>query len=394
MGGATRCRKLTLALGVALAAAAGAACDKSIFDEEPTVPPPPPPAGHPAGADSAGGPYGALPNLDGGAFVEGIDPPARAGDLKSDVDAFTSLDACVAQHASLDPVVGDAIQSIGYDTLLRDACRVLQSIKQKDATLCAAITATGLQHHCEAMVAMATQEADKCPWTADSDKRSGRDATCLAVATHDPRICAADLAEHQPTCEALTTGDATRCLHSLEGDRRACERDLARDRSLLVERERQAHDATKPRAHFEVVGSSDASRSEVDLSSLVAGGAVVASLPAGGIGVDLARDVESVLGLPSRTERAHFALSFALDEAGARVTKLEVNAAKVPAVSCPSPHCELHATLSKTETTRGSPITANVDGKVDTPAGAYSFHLVVESFVRDAVGRSAIYGAR
>jgi Na+-transporting NADH:ubiquinone oxidoreductase subunit NqrD len=76
------------------------------------------------------------------------------------------------------------------------------------------------------------------------------------------------------------------------------------------------------------------------------------------------------------------------------VTKLEVNAPKMPVVSCPSPHCELHATLSKTEAMRGSPITANVDGKVETPAGAYSFHLVVESFVRDAVGRSAIYGAR
>jgi hypothetical protein len=383
---------LTLTLGMALAGAASSACDKSPFEEEPAPPPPrSPPGPHAPGADPTGAPG---LDFDGGPYVEGSDPPPRAGDLKSDVEAFTSLERCIAQHASLDPVVGDAIQSIGYDTLLRDACRVLQAIKQKDATLCAAITATGLQHHCEAMVAMATQDADKCPWVAEADRRSGRDATCLAVATHDPRACAADLAERQPTCEALTTGDATRCVHSLEGDRRACERDLARDRSLFVERERQAHDATKPRAHFELTGNTDASRGEVDLSSLVAGGAVIASLPAGGIGIDLARDVEGVLGLPSRTERSHMALSFALDEQGAHVTKLELSAAKMPAISCPSPHCEVHATLSKMEGTRGTPVTANVDGKVETPGAAYSFHLVVESFVRDVVARSAIYGAR
>ncbi len=330
---------------------------------------------------------------DGGPMIERSDPPALAGDLRSDVDTFGSLETCVAQHSSIDPVVGDAVRAIGYDTLLRDACRMLQAIKLKDRAPCEAIAASGLQHRCEAMLAMSLQDAEKCPWAAAADKRLGRDATCLAVSAHDPRICAAELSSLQPTCEALTTGDPTRCTAG-DGDRRTCERDLARAKSLLVDRERQAHDTTQPRAHFEMHGANDAGAGDIDLTALVAGGAIVSSLPAGGVGIDLARDTEAVLRLPSRTEKAHLSASIAIEPGGAKLTKLEIVAPKMVPITCPSVHCDVKVTIAKVDPTRGSPITASFEGKVETPGDTYQIHLVVSTFVRDVIGRGALYGTR
>jgi len=365
------------------------ACDRSPFADEPIVPPAPERAHMPPPSE----PTSQELETDGAPPVERADPPALAGDLRRDVETFGSLDTCVAQHAAMDPVVGDAVRAIGYDTLLRDACRTLQAMKLKDRAPCEAIAASGLQHRCEAMLAMSQQDADKCPWAASADKRSGRDPTCLAVATHDPRICAAELATRQPTCEALTTGDATRCATG-DGDRRTCERDLERVKSLFVEREREAHDATKPRAHLEMRGESDAGGGDIDLSGLVAGGAVVSSLPAGGVGIDLARDTEALLRLPSRTEKSHLSLALAVEPGGAKISKLELVAPKMTPISCPNPHCDLKVTLDKMDPTRGSAITASVDGKVETPGMTYQVHLVVSTFVRDLVGRAALYGTR
>ncbi|HKQ70722.1 MAG TPA: hypothetical protein VJT73_15355 [Polyangiaceae bacterium] len=61
-----------------------------------------------------------------------VDPVAPSGDLKSDVEAFTTLDACAAARAVKDPLLGDAIGALGYDTLARDACRILEAMKTRD----------------------------------------------------------------------------------------------------------------------------------------------------------------------------------------------------------------------------------------------------------------------
>src|SRR5262245_61419137 len=52
---------------------------------------------------------------DAAAFTSPVDPAPPAGDLRADVERFTSLDDCVERHATIDPLVGDALQSIGYD---------------------------------------------------------------------------------------------------------------------------------------------------------------------------------------------------------------------------------------------------------------------------------------
>jgi hypothetical protein len=386
-------RRPALRGGLAVALALCAGCDRSPFDAERTLAPPEPTDPEPTAARARrGGPV----DMEGGISLERTDPTPPAGDLREDVARFTTLDTCVAQHAVLDPLVGDAVRSIGYDTLLRDACRVLQAIKLKDPSPCSAITASGLQHRCELLVAIALQEPDRCPWSVATQKRLGRDATCLAVSTHDPRSCAAELETLQPTCEALASGDPSRCGRANGDERSTCSRDVERLHALLAD-EHDKHDTTQPQAHVEIHGAngtSDPPVTEVDLSSAVAGGAVVAADPVLGAGIELARDTEGVLGLPLRAERAHLTASVAFEGGAPRLVKLVVAAPRLPEISCPSPHCSIAVTMPKSDPKRGAPLVATFDGVVESPSGTFRVHLQIDSFVRDVVGRAALYGGR
>ena len=368
------------------------ACEKSPFESDRPVPGDPaaaPPRSHLA-ANSA-------LYLDGGVVLERSDPPPPAGDLREEVTRFTTLDACVAQHAVLDPLVGDAVRSIGYDTLLRDACRILEAIKLKDNSPCSVITASSLARRCESLVAIALQDAERCPWELSSQKQRGRDATCLAISTRDPRVCAAAGEGAQPACEALASGDGSRCARASATERAACTRDLERYRSLLAGEHdaHDAHDTTAPRAHLEIHGSgATPSPSDYDLSSSVVGGAVVAAEAVGGASIELARDLESVLGLPTRIERAHLAASVAFEAGVPKLTKLSLVVPRVGEFTCPSPHCALTVTMPKADPKRGAPLTATIEGTVETPTGSYQTKVQIDTFVRDVVGRMAIYGGR
>src|SRR5580658_9409690 len=102
--------------------------------------------------------------------LSGVDPPALTGDLASEVEGFTTVDACVDRHARVDPLVGDALEAIGYDTLFRDACRILEAAKAKDSKRCLAIETSPLRERCLATVAELAGEPDACPWRFDSRK--------------------------------------------------------------------------------------------------------------------------------------------------------------------------------------------------------------------------------
>jgi hypothetical protein len=375
---------------VALVATAtlASACEKSPFDPDrlPSQEPPAPRAGAPK----------ELAALDAGVAVERADPVTPAGDLREEVARFTTLDACVAEHALSDPLVGDALRSIGYDTLLRDACRILQALKLKDAGPCSLISASGLQRRCEATVAIAIKDPSRCPWTVASQKRLGRDVSCLAVSTHDARICAAELESARATCEALASGDASACGRATGEGRSTCARDVER-LAPLVQGEHLAHPTTPPSAHLTIhgaKGTADLQVADVDLSSGVAGGAVIASEPAVGVVMTFARDAEGSLGLPTRLERTHITASVALGDGVPRLSKLDIIAPKVPELACPSPHCSLTVSMPKAEGERGSPLAAVVEGTIETPQGTYQVKLQIDSFVRDLVGRTELFGAR
>ncbi len=125
--------------------------------------------------------------VDAASLEVAVDPPAAAGDLQAEIQGFGGIDACVEQKAHLDPLLGDALEAIGYDTFVRDACRVLDAAKAGDPARCDAIDASSLRRQCVSTVAVSKGDADACPWNIPSRPEDGRDTWCLAMAARDPR---------------------------------------------------------------------------------------------------------------------------------------------------------------------------------------------------------------
>jgi hypothetical protein len=245
-----------------------------------------------------------------------------------------------------------------------------------------------------------------------SEKQRGREPTCLAASTHDPRSCGATSESVRATCEALASGDGSRCGKAGAEERAACTRDMDRYRTTLTT-EHDVHDTTPPRVHVEIhaaTGMTDPggrspgqplvpparepTTTDFDLSPSAAGGAVVAAQAAGGASIELARDLESALHLPARIERSHLEVVVAFEAGGAKVTKLSILVPRLPELACPSAHCTLTATMPKIDAKRGVPLSATIEGTVETTSGAYRVKLQIDTFVRDVVGRAAIYGGR
>ena len=174
--------------------------------------------------------------VDAGELEGLLDPPAPPGDLKAEIDRFTTVDACVDERARLDPVLGDALEAIGYDTFLRDACRVIDATKANDASRCASIDSSALAARCRTTVAEVSGNPDACPWEIGDRPAVGRSPPCLAVSIREPRLCAGVVdALERATCEAMLARDARPCA-KLRGHaaQARCARDAERWRGVLA----------------------------------------------------------------------------------------------------------------------------------------------------------------
>jgi hypothetical protein len=196
------------------------------------------------------------------------DPAPPSGDLKSDVEAFTTLDACVRARSMSDALLGDAIDALGYDTLTRDACRILQALKDKKTTACKPIASTALRDRCETYVAVVNADASACPM-GGSGRFAARDPVCLARANRDEHLCAAALVTDRARCRALVLGKKSEC-----GRDDACARQVERFKSLF---ERPANRPAPP-AHLHVeIAEKDSPKAtqSFDLDDVAAAGAIV-----------------------------------------------------------------------------------------------------------------------
>jgi hypothetical protein len=164
--------------------------------------------------------------VDASALTETEAPPPPSGDLAADIASFTTLDACVRQHASLDPLVADALGALGYDTFLKDVCRILEAAHTRSTAPCALIDASGLRIECSMVLAVTIHAPDDCPLRVDGAPQLGRDPTCLAAASGEARLCAGELRDRRVRCEAIALSDDARCA-PLGPGRGACARDVA-----------------------------------------------------------------------------------------------------------------------------------------------------------------------
>ena len=338
----------------------------------------------------------------GGLLGEPIDPPAPAGDLKEELDRFVNVDQCVAERANLDPLVGDALGAIGYDTFLRDACRMLEATKDRKRETCSKIDSSALRGRCQTWVAMASQAPDACPMQFEGVLTRGRNASCVAIATRDPRLCTGESRSVQRgTCEAMVTRDPARCDVLIPSQRALCKREVTRWRSVLptplVFEPAKGQGLDKlpvVRGRVTVHGASGTAEPvtpEVDLASDFAQGAVVVSNRER-LRVELGTVVESEGAriAASLQKRPRVGLSLVMepstkDAPRPVLQKLELELpGEAPIVSPPS-SCDCKITTARVGSVRGSEVAIVLEGTLSSGTRTYKVTIDLSTFVRDVV---------
>ena len=375
-------------VALATAGAAGAACD----DPKPPVP-------APAASSTPASPASvmALLGLDAGALGETTDPPAPPGDLKAELAAFVSVDTCVKERANIDPLVGDALRAIGYDTFLRDACRLLEAAKDHSREKCDRIDSSALRSRCQSWVAMVAQTPDTCPLQFDGIPTRGRNVMCLAVAGKDPRLCGGEpRTAARATCEAMTQKDAARCDALLPNDMPSCRRELARWRTLLAAPLSGLAKLPAPRGKLTVKGESgtpDPPTTEADLASEFArGGVVVTSRDRARVELGMIGESETSRIAPSPNRRARLGIAVLL-EPGATpkdpprpvLERIELEIPGEATLVTPSARCDCRITTARVDRARGGELALALQGTLAAGNRTYKIDVDLATFVRDVV---------
>jgi hypothetical protein len=391
---------LSLALAGVAFAALLASCDSP---DRPVVPSP---AGSRGPGETAGGPSLAkLLGVDAGELEAPVDPPAPAGDLKAEIDRFTTVDACALERASLDPILGDALEAIGYDTFLRDACRVIDAAKANDASRCAAIDASSLEARCRATVAEVAGTPDACPWAISRQPTRGRDARCVAVAARDPRLCVAVAdALERATCEA-TVGQGDRSCATLpsRSAQSRCVRDAARWHNSVAGAGDDAHSRALEVAgklHVERTDPAGAGESfEVDLKpDLTRGVAILEQRDGARVALGPLTEAGLDFIAPSPHVRASLALELFVTSGAhgavpaARIERAELLVPGRSPLSTPGAQSTLVAKVDKLEAARAGVVAVVVDGALLGASSTWRVHAEATTFVRDVVRASDVYG--
>jgi hypothetical protein len=311
-----------------------------------------------------------------------VDPQKPAGDLAADLNAFTTVEACMKQRTqTLDPLVGDAVDAIGYDTFLRDACRVLEAAKTKDAKKCESIDASALRSRCRAVTAMAAGDADGCPLKAPSKPELGRDATCVAAALRSSAMCAGAQRRDRPSCEALVTHDTKKCdAIPLDDLRGSCARDATRFRGVLVGPAAIASvSPAKGTLTFSGEGKPEAT---ADLDFDVGSGVVVVldasehkktRITFGRVG-----EISATPRAAQPLDRTRLALAFTTSsDKPVEITEAALTVPGSPIASCTA--CTLSLKIDKLEPKRAGAVSLVLDGTL----GTWKIHADVQTFVRD-----------
>jgi hypothetical protein len=344
------------------------------------------------------------------------DPPSPPGDLKAELDAFTSLDACVdARYSRLDPLVGDALDAIGYDTFIRDACRILEAAKAQDPKRCDAIDASALRERCQATVAEIAGVADLCPWTIAGRPLLGRDAMCLAVASRDLRLCeGVEPLGSRAGCEGIVTHDGSRCARlPSRPEQSTCDRAVQRWRSAIPVGDGPTRSQDLPlitgRLHIEGAGANapvdvdlggdpDIRRGIVvsqqrDGTRFVVGPLTDQGLdfvaPSPHVRASLALQVVRSSSPGASSSAAGASATDAKSPGESRIERAELVVPGRAPMATPMAHSTLTARFSRFDPTRGSPVVFTVDGTLADAAGAWRVHAEMATFVRDVVRLTA-----
>jgi hypothetical protein len=339
-------------------------------------------------------------DVDAAVFEPQVDPVAPAGDLREEMEAFTTVDMCVMQRSRIDPMLGDSLDAIGYDTFFADACRVVDAAKAGDVKRCRAIPSSALRAHCRATVAELRALPNLCPWRQPDRPAAGREPSCVAIASRTAALCAV---EHDPvdraSCVALLdrgSGGVAGCKRLFSRpERERCARRVARWQSALraggaaSETGVDASAALDPWATLRVDHGGGADAGVVDVRPEVASGAVLLD-EHGTTTFELGTLTDGTFGmLAAPAPSAAFGLEVSVGEgragaARARVRRLEIQLpGRRPFIVPSADAAALGVRVDALGRERGGPIALTIDGPLH--AESAEVHLAIHTFVRDVV---------
>lgn len=312
-----------------------------------------------------------------------VGPP---GDLQVEASAFVGIDACAKKHAPTDPILVDAIDALGYETLLRDTCRTLEALKNKNIDACKPIEVQRTRARCESTVAMALALPDRCP-ALNHDE--GHDPLCLAIASRTPALCAAaDTFENRVMCEVTLLGAKApyNCNGLATGPKARCERFSLRLRGYMGETKALTLKAPEFRLTLEPEDGSG--RRDTDLSRDVARGVVVME-DHGKLHVQIGRALHEpgTLYVPSAAQRARLSLTTSVPKALGTgvIDHLELEAPGHPSYVVPTARCDCKVSVLALGTTRGSDVELDLSGSIGVPPNVFKLQTRIKTFVRDFV---------
>ena len=192
------------------------------------------------------------PPADGGPLPDKADelpvadrsPPGAPFNLAAAAASFTTIDACIAQGKAPDALWTATLDELGFESLRADACRIVAAAHDKSAEPCKGSVLTPLAHACRVAAAVTLEDPTACPPVDANDATRGRDALCLALASHRAQPCDALEASDAVSCRASLRQVRALCKDAPTPARRAaCLRSLERWRGLTHEVETPPDDA-------------------------------------------------------------------------------------------------------------------------------------------------------
>jgi hypothetical protein len=344
------------------------------------------------------------PRASGGPSDQPVDPPAPPGNLAAEIEQFSTVEQCVASRSRLDPLLGDALEAIGYDTFLVDACRVLDAAKARDGRRCEVIEASMLRARCQITVAEILGAADDCPWQFSARPTRGRDPVCVAIASGDARLCAgATEALSRAVCAAVARHDAGSCATlPLAADRSRCARQAERWGALVQGLARAGGDRplNAPAGRFKAEAGDAEAPVDQDLNADLERGIVLVegrdgtrlvlgTLPDTGPGfIAASPHVRASFGVEVLVPRSARSQGQPIE---ARVERAQLVLPGRPAIATPIAHSTLVVKVSALEHERAGSLSLSLDGDLGDSISTRRIHVEASTFVRDIVKDTALY---
>ena len=157
--------------------------------------------------------------------------PTDVRGLREDVDAFTTVEACVtALRERTATAVAEGLTDLGYDGFFDDLCSGLAAVKAGSEEGCDARSISTARAGCRRRLAIVHARPEACP----ADRVTpGREPTCVAWASRDPDLCRASAESAQ--CRAVLEGGEGACARLRPSERERCRAHVQRYASTLGE---------------------------------------------------------------------------------------------------------------------------------------------------------------